>query len=81
MVCYLMIEQTSTMLAPASYIAVASLISLVSVILLGRDLAREKKSISRGLEDQRYIPDYKTHILQKFSHLEPSLEYQGSRKF
>ena len=81
LVCCLMIEQTSTMLAPASYIAVASLISLVSVILLGRDLAREKKSISRGLEDQRYIPDYKTHILQKFSHLEPSLEYQGSKKF
>ncbi len=45
LVCALMIEQTGTMLAPAAYIAVASLVSLVSVVLLGRDVLQAKKPI------------------------------------
>lgn len=64
LVCALMIEQTGTMLAPAAYIAIASLISLVSVILLARDLSREKKAIAIGFEDQKYIPDYKIRMSQ-----------------
>ena len=64
LVCALMIEQTGTMLAPAAYIAIASLISLVSVILLARDLSREKKAIAIGFEDQKYIPDCKIRMSQ-----------------
>ena len=64
LVCALMIEQTGTMLAPAAYIAIASLISLVSVILLARDLSREKKAIAIGFGDQKYIPDYKIRMSQ-----------------
>lgn len=66
--CALMIEQTGTMLAPAAYIAVASVVSLVSVVLLGRDLPIEKKPTLRRFAGQRYIPDYKTRTLRKFSH-------------
>lgn len=75
-----MIEQTGTMLAPAAYIAMASLISLVSVVLLGRSLSREKKSIAAGFEDQKYILDYKTRMLQQSSHLESSPEYRQLKK-
>ncbi len=80
LICALMIEQTGSMLAPAAYLGVASLISLVSVVFLGRDLSREKKSISVGFEDQRYSLDYKTRMLRKFSHPQPSLEYQKLKK-
>lgn len=64
LVCALIIEQTGTMLAPAAYIAIASLISLVSVILLARDLSREKKTIAIEFGDQKYIFDYKIRMLR-----------------
>jgi hypothetical protein len=80
LVCAFMIEQTGTMLAPAVYLGVASLVSLVSVVLLGRDLAREKRPISIGFGDQRDIFDYKTRMLRKFSHPQSSLEYRKLKK-
>jgi MHS family proline/betaine transporter-like MFS transporter len=80
LVCALMMEQTETLLAPAAYLGVASLVSLVSVVLLGRDLSREKKPISIDFADQRYILDYKTRMLRKFSHSQSSPEYRKLKK-
>ena len=65
LVCALMIDRTGTILAPALYIVVASVLSIICVALLGRDLML--KSRPKPLEplDQMYMTDYKIRTSQR----------------
>lgn len=80
LVCAFMIEQTGTMLAPAAYITIASLVSLVSVVLLGR-LSHSKRPIPPKFWDQKHNFGYKIRMLRKFFHPQPSLGYRKLRRF
>ncbi|MBX9804664.1 MAG: MFS transporter [Alphaproteobacteria bacterium] len=75
LICALMIEKTGTILAPAFYIIGACLLSIISVVLLDRELASFKRSGAIRFGDQKYTPDYKIRMLPKFSHPESCLEY------
>jgi MHS family proline/betaine transporter-like MFS transporter len=55
LICALMIDQTGTILAPAGYIIGASLISMMCVVALGRDLSSSKKSTQPGNSDRREL--------------------------
>ena len=81
LVCAFMIEQTGTLLAPAAYIAMASLVSIVSVILLGRSQFHQRGPVPPRFWDQRYSFGYKTHMLRKFSRSQPSLGYRRLKRF
>jgi len=81
LVCALMIEQTGTILAPAIYIVGASLLSIISVVLLDRDLSLGKRVTPIRFADQKYIPDYKIHTLRRSPHPQSSLEYLRQKKF
>jgi MHS family proline/betaine transporter-like MFS transporter len=81
LICALMIEQTGTILAPVAYIVGASVLSIISVVLLEYDFSSSKKGLLAKFPDQKYIPDYKTRMLQRFLHLEPSLGYRKQKRF
>jgi MHS family proline/betaine transporter-like MFS transporter len=81
LICALMIEQSGTILAPAVYIFVASLVSIFCVVLLGRDLSMTKKTTPIRFADQRYMTDYKIRTLQRLTHPQSYLQYPKRKKF
>ncbi|MBM3632952.1 MAG: MHS family MFS transporter [Alphaproteobacteria bacterium] len=81
LICGLMIEQTGTIMAPAIYIIGASLLSIISVILLDRDLSYAQNVAPKGFLDQTHTPDYRIHMLHGSPHPQSSLGYLRKKKF